>query len=79
MAASSPSKTRASFRRGTLHVVDASDRLLIPGLVNGHTHGHGALGKGLVGDRVPLEVFLSASGATNGNRSVEDKRLTPPN
>lgn len=57
-------------------VVDASDRLLIPGLVNGHTHGHGALGKGLVGDRVPLEVFLSASGATNGNRSVEDKRLT---
>ena len=57
-------------------VVDASDRLLIPGLVNGHTHGHGALGKGLVGDRVPLEVFLTASGATNGNRSIEDKRLT---
>ena len=76
MAASSPSSTRASYRRRTLHVVDASDRLLVPGLVNGHTHGHGALGKGLVGDRVPLEVFLSASGATNGNRSVEDKRLS---
>lgn len=57
-------------------VVDASDRLLIPGLVNGHTHGHGALGKGLVDDRVPLEVFLSASGAINASRTVADKRLT---
>jgi 5-methylthioadenosine/S-adenosylhomocysteine deaminase len=29
----------------SLHrVLDASERLLIPGLVNGHTHGHGALG-----------------------------------
>ena len=56
--------------------IDASDRLLIPGLVNGHTHGHGALGKGLVEDRAPLEVFLSASGAISGNRSVDDKRLT---
>ena len=56
--------------------IDASDRLLVPGLVNGHTHGHGALGKGAVGDRVPLEVFLSASGAINGSRTIEDKRLS---
>jgi guanine deaminase len=57
-------------------VVDASDRLLIPGLVNGHTHSHGALGKGLVDDRVPLEVFLSASGAINASRTIADKRLS---
>jgi guanine deaminase len=57
-------------------VIDASQRLLIPGLVNGHTHGHGALAKGLVEDRVPLEVFLSASGPVNASRSVADKRLT---
>jgi len=57
-------------------VIDASERLLIPGLVNGHTHGHGALGKGLVDDRVPLEVFLCASGAISANRTVADKRLT---
>ena len=44
-------------------VFDASDRLLIPGLVNAHTHGPGALAKGLIGDRVPLEVFLNANGA----------------
>jgi 5-methylthioadenosine/S-adenosylhomocysteine deaminase len=56
--------------------IDASDRLLVPGLVNGHTHGHGGLGKGAVGDRVPLEVFLSASGAINGSRTIEDKRLS---
>jgi guanine deaminase len=61
----------------TLHrVLDASERLLIPGLVNGHTHGHGALGKGLVDDRVPLEVFLSASGAISASRTIADKRLT---
>src|SRR5262245_30766771 len=56
--------------------IDAIDRLLVPGLVNGHTHGHGGLGKGAVADRVPLEVFLSASGAINGSRTVEDKRLS---
>jgi len=56
--------------------IDAADRLLLPGLVNGHTHGHGGLGKGAVGDRVPLEVFLSASGAINGSRTIEDKRLS---
>jgi guanine deaminase len=56
--------------------VDAEDRLLVPGLVNAHTHAHGALGKGLVGDRVPLEVFLSAGGAINGSRTAEDKYLS---
>ena len=56
--------------------IDASDRLLIPGLVNAHTHGHGALGKGLVEDRAPLEVFLCASGAMSASRTVADKRLT---
>jgi 5-methylthioadenosine/S-adenosylhomocysteine deaminase len=62
--------------RENFECVEAIDRLLVPGLVNGHTHGHGALGKGAVPDRVPLEVFLSASGAINGSRTVEDKRLS---
>ena len=62
--------------RGDLERIEASDRLLVPGLVNGHTHGHGGLGKGAVADRVPLEVFLSASGAINGSRTIEDKRLS---
>jgi guanine deaminase len=62
--------------REDLPVREAADRLLIPGLVNGHTHGHGGLGKGLVGDRVPLEPFLSAGASINGGRTLDDKRLS---
>lgn len=56
--------------------VDAADRLVIPGLVNSHTHAHSGLAKGAVGDRQPLEVFLTASGALNGSRTLEDKYLS---
>lgn len=56
--------------------IDARDRLLLPGLVNAHTHSHGALAKGLVGDRLPLEVFLASSGALNASRTLEDKYLS---
>ncbi|MGF1551455.1 MAG: amidohydrolase family protein [Paracoccaceae bacterium] len=56
--------------------LDASDRLVVPGLVNGHTHGHGALAKGQVADRSPLEVFLTAAGGFGGSRTLDDKRLT---
>jgi cytosine/adenosine deaminase-related metal-dependent hydrolase len=56
--------------------VDAADRLVIPGLVNAHTHAHGGLAKGAVGDRQPLEVFLTGAGALNGSRTVEDKYLS---
>jgi len=56
--------------------IDARDQLLVPGLVNGHSHSHGGLGKGAVGDRVSLEVFLAGSGAINGSRTREDKWLS---
>lgn len=61
---------------GDFEILDAADRLLIPGLVNSHTHAHGALARGAVDDRVPLELFLTAAAALNGNRSVEDKYLS---
>lgn len=60
--------------RGRPH--DAGDRLLMPGLVNGHTHSHGGLSKGLIGDRVALEIFLATGGATNASRTLADKRLS---
>lgn len=61
---------------GDFDDLDASDRLLIPGLINSHTHAHGALARGAVDDRVPLELFLTSATALNGNRSIEDKYLS---
>lgn len=56
-------------------VIDASDRAIMPGFVNGHIHGHGTLAKGLVEDRWPLELFLNALPGLSGSRTLEDKYL----
>jgi guanine deaminase len=55
--------------------IDARERLLIPGLVNAHTHGHSSFGKGL-GDRWSLELQLNAGPWTGGGRSPEELRLS---
>lgn len=56
-------------------VIDARRRLLHPGLINAHTHGHGNLAKGM-GDRWTLELLLTAGPAISGNRTLDDKYLT---
>lgn len=56
-------------------VVDARGRLLMPGLVNAHTHGNGNLAKGM-GDRWTLETLLNAGFYLHGHRTDEDKYLT---
>jgi 5-methylthioadenosine/S-adenosylhomocysteine deaminase len=56
-------------------LVDASDRLIHPGLINAHTHGHGNLSKGM-GDRWTLELLLTAAPWISGNRTAEDKYLS---
>src|SRR6266852_9062002 len=55
--------------------IAATRRLLHPGLVNAHTHGHGNLAKGM-GDRWTLELLLTAGSWINGGRSLEDKYLS---
>lgn len=54
--------------------VDASELLIHPGLINGHTHGHGTLAKG-TGDRWTLELLLAAGPWITGNRAPEDRYL----
>jgi guanine deaminase len=44
---------------GDAREIDARDRILIPGLVNAHMHGHGNLSKG-IGDRWTLDLLLNA-------------------
>ena len=61
---------------GEAEVIRADDRLLIPGLVNSHTHSHSALNRGAVGDRVSLEMFLTGGGASARSRGLEDKYLS---
>src|SRR3984885_7626303 len=54
--------------------IDATGRLIIPGLVNAHTHGHGGLAKG-VADRWSLELLLNAGPWSNCARPGDDGRL----
>lgn len=56
------------------HVIEARGKLLHPGLVNAHMHGHGNLAKGM-GDRWTLELLLTAAPWITGHRSLEDKYL----
>jgi 5-methylthioadenosine/S-adenosylhomocysteine deaminase len=54
---------------------DASHRLVIPGLVNGHTHGHGGLSKGS-GDKWDLALLLTHGAWISGGRGLRDKWLS---
>src|ERR1700722_4953757 len=64
------SVTSESTRR-----IDASNRLIIPGLINAHTHSHGGLAKGS-GDRWSLETLLNAGPWLNGGRTEDDRYLS---
>jgi 5-methylthioadenosine/S-adenosylhomocysteine deaminase len=55
--------------------IDAANRLIIPGLINAHTHGHGGLAKGS-GDRWSLETLLNAGPWLNGGRTGDDRYLS---
>jgi len=54
--------------------IDATDKLVMPGLVNGHNHAQTNLGKGLF-DRYNLETYLNGVPWAAGRRTVEDHYL----
>ena len=54
--------------------IPAPDRLLLPGLVNAHTHSHYTLAKGIAGNWT-LEMLLNAGPWVTGGRAREDLRL----
>jgi guanine deaminase len=56
-------------------VVDATDRLLIPGLVNSHTHSHANLPRS-AGDKWTLELALHLNPSIRGNQTPEDKYVS---
>jgi 5-methylthioadenosine/S-adenosylhomocysteine deaminase len=55
--------------------LDASQHIVLPGLVNAHTHAHNNLLRGLA-DNWTLEDLLNHSAALNGNRTPQDHYLS---
>jgi guanine deaminase len=59
----------------TVDVVDASGFIVIPGLINTHTHAHNNLLRGIAGNWT-LEDLLNHGPALNMNRTPEDHYLS---
>jgi guanine deaminase len=55
-------------------IIDATDRLIIPGLINAHTHSHLAVAKG-VSRSWTLELHLHNGPWIGGGQSLEDRHL----
>ncbi|MBI3968769.1 MAG: amidohydrolase [Chloroflexi bacterium] len=51
--------------------IDATGTIVMPGLVNAHTHSHGALARG-TGDAWTLELLLNYQAPLNANRTPHD-------
>ena len=56
-----------------LEIIDASGRLVVPGLINAHYHSHDTLCRGLF-EELPLEMWLLYTLPMGQNRSVEEVR-----
>lgn len=65
----------AGAAQGRAEVIDARDRLVLPGFVNAHYHSYDTLAKGLIED-APFDLWaLQTQPAYYGRRSKEELRL----
>ena len=56
-------------------VIDASNKLVVPGFINAHYHSHDVLMKGLF-EEVPFDIWTSYTGAAGyGTRSHREVRI----
>src|SRR3979490_768962 len=60
----------------TTEIIDASGRLVVPGLINAHYHSHDTLCRGMF-EELPLEMWLLYTLPMGQNRSKEDLRPRP--
>jgi cytosine/adenosine deaminase-related metal-dependent hydrolase len=60
-------------RSGTVALVDARNKLVIPGLINAHYHSHDTLCRGLF-EELPLEFWLLYTLPLGANRSRDELR-----
>jgi cytosine/adenosine deaminase-related metal-dependent hydrolase len=58
---------------GAHEIIDASERLIVPGLINAHYHSHDVLCRGLF-EELPLEMWLLYTLPMGGDRSKEEVR-----
>jgi cytosine/adenosine deaminase-related metal-dependent hydrolase len=58
----------------TDEIIDASNRLIIPGLINAHYHSHDTMCRGLF-EELPLEFWLLYTLPMGANRSNEEVRI----
>ena len=58
---------------GVHEVIDASGRLVVPGLINAHYHSHDVLCRGLF-EELPLEMWLLYTLPMGANRSKDEVR-----
>src|SRR6478672_1446458 len=58
---------------GAHEIIDASERLIVPGLINAHYHSHDVLCRGLF-EELPLELWLLYTLPMGGERSKEEVR-----
>jgi 5-methylthioadenosine/S-adenosylhomocysteine deaminase len=58
---------------GNIEIIEASGRLVVPGLINAHYHSHDTLCRGLF-EELPLEMWLLYTLPMGQNRSIEEVR-----